>query len=363
MGVCTADLSGVVVGTDTEPSDGRPRLGDVPDPPTAAAAAVPRSGRHPSSTGLGVLAVVVASLLFAVNGTVAKIAMQSGLSPGRLVELRSLGSAVVLVAAVLVLARGSRLPRGRELVGLAVLGIVGIAMVQWLYFVAISRLPVGLALLIEYTAPVLVALWARFVLREQVRARVWWALAACLTGLTLVAQVGDGITLDAVGLVAAGGAAIALATYYLLGDRLVRNRDPLTTQAWSMAFAAVFWVVLQPLWTFDAGLLTEDVALPGALDGTHLPLWVLVTHIVLLGTVVPYVLVLAGVVRLGAARTGVIGMLEPVAASAAAWLVLGESMTPVQLAGGLVVLAGVALAETARRRPAVTPTSDALVSH
>lgn len=312
------------------------------------------------------LAVVVASLLFAVNGTVSKLAMQAGLSPTRLVELRSLGAAVVLVlvlTARLGRGPGSRLPRGRELVGIAVLGVVGMAMVQWLYFVAISRLPVGLALLIEYTAPLLVALWARFVLREQVRARVWWALAACLSGLTLVAQVGDGIRLDLLGLLAASCAAVALATYYLLGARVVRDRDALSAQTWSMVFAAAFWVVLQPLWTFRFAVLTQDVVLPGALQGSRLPLWVLLTYIVVLGTVVPYVLVLVGVVRLGAARTGVLGMLEPVAASAAAWVVLSESMTWVQLTGGAVVLAGVALAETARRRPRVTPVSEVVASH
>ncbi|HWS59249.1 MAG TPA: EamA family transporter [Actinotalea sp.] len=323
------------------------------------------------SLGPGVLAVVTAALLFAVNGTVSKLAMQAGLSPTRLVELRSLGSAVVLVAVLLVVslrARAAgrpapRLPKGRELAALAVLGVVGMAMVQWLYFVAISRLPVGLALLIEYTAPVLVALWARFVLGEQVRARVWWALVACLVGLTLVAQVGEGVTLDVVGLVAAAGAAVSLATYYLLGDRLVRARDPLSTQTWSMVFAAAFWVVLQPLWTLDRNLLGTDVALPGALDGGLVPLWALVCWIIVLGTVVPYVLVLGGVARLGAARAGVLGMIEPVAASAAAWVVLGESMTPVQLLGGAVVLAGVALAESARRRPRLTPAPDAVVSH
>lgn len=325
-------------------------------PTTTPAAAL--AGR----TTAGVVAVAVASLLFAVNGTVSKIAMQSGLTPTRLVELRSLGSAVVLVAAVLVVAPRTRLPRGRELVGLAVLGVVGMAMVQWLYFVAISRLPVGLALLVEYTAPVLVALWARFVLREEVRSRLWWALAACLAGLALVAQVGRGVTLDVLGLLAAGAAAVSLATYYLLGDRLVRRRDPLSTQAWSMVFAAVFWVVLQPLWTFDATVLADDVDLPGALDGVVLPLWALVAWIVVLGTVVPYVLVLAGVARLGAARTGIIGMLEPVAAAATAWVVLGESMTPVQLLGGAVVLAGVGVAETARTRHTAGGPPDAVVS-
>lgn len=115
----------------------------VPWPPEGTAPV-----RGPVRSGTWVALLVGASLLFAVNGTVAKLAMQAGLSPSRLVELRSLGSAVVLLLAVGVAAR-SRLPRGRELVGLALLGFAGVAMVQWLYFVAISHLPVGVALLIE----------------------------------------------------------------------------------------------------------------------------------------------------------------------------------------------------------------------
>src|SRR5665648_547945 len=179
--------------------------------------------RGPVRSGTWVALLVGASLLFAVNGTVAKLAMQAGLSPSRLVELRSLGSAVVLLLAVGVAAR-SRLPRGRELVGLALLGFAGVAMVQWLYFVAISHLPVGVALLIEYTAPLLVALWARFVLGEQVGVRLWWGLLACLSGLALVAQVGPDVRLDAIGLVAAAGAAVSLAAYYLLGARVLDGR-------------------------------------------------------------------------------------------------------------------------------------------
>ena len=315
----------------------------VPGPPEGTAPV-----RGPVRSGTWVALLVGASLLFAVNGTVAKLAMQAGLSPSRLVELRSLGSAVVLLLAVGVAAR-SRLPRGRELVGLALLGFAGVAMVQWLYFVAISHLPVGVALLIEYTAPLLVALWARFVLGEQLGARLWWGLLACLSGLALVAQVGPGVRLDAVGLVAAAGAAVSLAAYYLLGARVLRHRDAVSTQAWSMAFAAAFWMVAQPLWQFDPAVLAGDVVLPSALGAVHVPLGLLVAWIVVLGTVVPYAVVLAGVARLGPARTGLIGMLEPVAAAATAWVVLGESMTALQLVGGVVVLAGVLLAEAARQ--------------
>ncbi len=305
------------------------------------------------SAPLAVCAVVGGAVLFALNGTVAKLAMQAGLSPTHLVELRCVGSAVLLVTVALLTSPRRMRVGGREAAGLAVLGVVGVALVQWLYLIAISRLPVGLALLIEYTAPLLVALWARFVLHEQVRPRVWWALGACLGGLTLVAQVGQGTTLDGVGLAAACAAAVSLAAYYLMGDRLLAGRDPLSTHAWSMTFAGLFWIVVQPVWGFPVSSLGEAAALPAALGSGHPPLWLLVAWVVLLGTAVPYLLFLVGIRTLGAARAGLLGMVEPVAASAVAWLVLGESMTAVQLTGGAVVLAGIALAETARRRAPV----------
>ena len=292
--------------------------------------------------------IVTGSLLFAVNGTVAKLAMEAGLGPTDWSSCaawarRSCWSRPRSSSHPAKLRPSSK----REVAVLALLGVVGVALVQWFYLVAISRLPVGLALLIEYTAPLIVALWARFVFREQVHARVWWALAACMAGLTLVAQVGDGVTLDVIGLLAAGGAAVALATYDLLGDRLLTTRDPLTTHAWSIGFAALFWVVLQPLWTFPTSTLGIDVPLPAT--DLQPPMWLFVVWIILLGTVVPYLLFLVGIKRVGAARAGLLGMVEPVAASATAWIVLGESMTAVQLFGGAVVIAGVVLAETARR--------------
>jgi len=109
--------------------------------------------------------------------------------------------------------------------------------------------------------------------------------------------------------------------------------------------------VLQPLWTFPGGLLAEPAPLAGPLAEVTAPMWVLVLGIVVLGTAVPYLLFLVGIRHLGAARAGLLGMSEPVAASAVAWVVLGEAMTAVQLVGGAVVLAGIGLAETSRRRP------------
>ena len=288
--------------------------------------------------------MLAAATLFAVNGTVSKLVLTSGLSSQRLVEIRCAGAAVVLCLLALARDRRSLRTPPRELGFVVVYGVVGVAMVQWLYFVALTRIPVSLTLLIEFTAPLMVALWVRFVLGRPVRRRLWPALALVLAGLALVARVWAGLTVDGLGLVAALAAACALAAYYVLGEHGVARRDPVSLAALSFAAAAVFWAVVLPWWTFPFGRL----AAPIAVLGFAVPTWVLVVWVVVLGSVVPWVLVLRGLRSIGATRAGLVGTLEPVVAAGVAWVVLGEGLSPVQIAGGAVVVGGIVLAETAR---------------
>ena len=150
-------------------------------------------------TSTGLLISVASAVLFAVNGTVSKVALQSGLSstgaglgPQRRRRDRPAGDHRRAAArrAAGGVARAA-LPRR--------LRLTGIAMVQWLYFVAIQRMPVGIALLFEYTAPLMVALWVRFVQRQPVRSRLWLGLACALVGLALVAEFWRGMVLDPLG--------------------------------------------------------------------------------------------------------------------------------------------------------------------
>jgi drug/metabolite transporter (DMT)-like permease len=301
-------------------------------------------GAASAGTGAGVGLVLAAATLFAVNGTVSKLVLTSGLSSQRLVEIRCAGAAVVLCLLALARDRRSLRTPPRELGFVVVYGVVGVAMVQWLYFVALTRIPVSLTLLIEFTAPLMVALWVRFVLGRPVRRRLWPALALVLAGLALVARVWTGLSVDGLGLVAALAAACALAAYYVLGERGVARRDPVSLAALSFAAAAVFWAVVLPWWTFPFGQL----AAPVAVLGFAVPTWVLVVWVVVLGSVVPWVLVLRGLRSIGATRAGLVGTLEPVVAAGVAWVVLGEGLTAVQIAGGAVVVGGIVLAETAR---------------
>ncbi len=293
----------------------------------------------------------LAAFLFALNGSVSKTVLGSGLSSLRLVELRSLGAALCFLAAVLLWRPRSLRAAPREIGFLVAAGVVGIGLVQFLYFVAIGRLPVGIALLLEYLAPVLVVVWVRFVRRERVRTRIWAALALSVVGLVVVAEAWQGLQLDGLGVLAGLGAAAALATYYLSSERGMGSRDPLSLAAWTFGAAAVFWSVLQPWWTFPWEDLTRLVPLPGPLPDVEVAAWLLVIWVVVLGTVVPYGLILLALRSLGSARTGLLGMAEPVLAAGVAFVVLGEALSPVQLLGGAVVLTGIVLAETARTVP------------
>jgi drug/metabolite transporter (DMT)-like permease len=303
------------------------------------------AGRRP---GVGYACLIAAAALFAVNGTVSKVILHTGVSSLRLTELRCAGAMLGLLALLLIVAPERLRVSRSELPLLAAFGIAGVAATQYFYFVAIARLPVGIALLFEYTAPVMVALWARFVLHEHVRNRMWAALALALAGLALVAQVWGGGSLNGQGVAAALTAAVALAAYYLLGEHSTTSRDPLSTTFWSFVFATAFWSLLQPWWNFPGSSFTGSTSLLGNIADVSIPVWTLAAWMIVLGTIIPFALVLTGLRHLPATRVGAIGMLEPVLASAVAWAWLGESLGAVQLAGGLVVLAGILLAQTAR---------------
>lgn len=301
--------------------------------------------QHP---GRGYAYLVIAAVLFAVNGTVSKVILDTGMSAPRLTELRCAGAVVGLGLVLAAVAPGRLRVSWREVPLLAAYGVAGVALTQCFYFVAITRMPVSIALLFEYTAPVMVALWARFVLHQPVHNRVWAALGLALAGLALVADVWSDSTLDGLGVAAALAAGVALATYYLLGEHSASRRDPLSTTFWAFVFATVFWSVVQPWWSFPFGAVTGSTSLLGNVADLSLPLWTLMTWMVVLGTIAPFVLVLSGLHHLPATRVGMVGMLEPVLAGVVAWLWLGEALSAVQLVGAGVVLTGILLAQTAR---------------
>ena len=311
----------------------------------------PRSSSHlvRSRPALGYAQVLAGAALFGLSASVSKVTLDAGVEPARLTALRCTGAAVGLLI-VLACRRPSWLRIGwRDLPLLLALGLCGAALIQWLYFVALDRLPVGIALLIEFTGPLLVALYSRVVLGHAVSRRVWMALAMALVGLALVAQVWSNAGLDPVGVAAAVAAAGCLAAFYLLSKHALKRHHPMTLTFWMFALAALFWAVVQPWWSFHPSILTERAPMQGAFAGLGLPVWVPVLWLIIFGTLAAYALEIASLRHLTPTSTGVVGMSEPVIAAAIAWLWLGQALGTIQLVGGAVVLAGVALVQTARQ--------------
>jgi drug/metabolite transporter (DMT)-like permease len=304
------------------------------------------SERHPR---LGYAMALAAATLWAFNGVVSKVIIESGHVPAqRLTEVRTTGSFALLFV-VLALARPASLRvRREELPVLLTFGVLGLAFVQWFYFVAISRLDIGVALLIQYVAPVLVALWARFAYHEPVRRRIWASLALSITGIALLVQLWNGLTLDGLGVAAALGSAVSFSIYVLAAERAVTRRDPLSLVCYGFLLAAVFWAVVQPLWSFPTERVDDSVSLLGRLSELSLPVWLLMAWMVVLGTMVPFALLAGSLRHIPASRAAITAMFEPVAATVFAYAWLGESLTTAQFAGALVVLGAIVLAQTAR---------------
>ena len=292
--------------------------------------------------------LVFGSLFFAISSIPAKLAMEGGLSAWRLTQIRTLGAFLVLFIYVYLKNKSSLRIKAKELPILIIFGVFGFAAVNLLYFLAIQRLNVGIALIIEFTAPIWIALWMRFIQKKLISKLLWWGLVIGLTGLVLIAQVWRGLTLDGLGVTFAILDAFALALYFLVGEKLVGVKSSEATMAWGLGVSSAFFAIIQPWWTFPFEKMGSVVELTGRLSGISLPTFYLVLWVIIFGTAIPYFLILNGLRGLSAATTSSIGMLEPVLGGIFGWIFLYENLNFTQSAGAVVVLVGIYLANRAR---------------
>jgi drug/metabolite transporter (DMT)-like permease len=298
----------------------------------------------------GLALVVLGAVLFVQNAGVSRVALRAGVDPASLTTLRVTGTVIVLLLVAVVVRRDAlRPPRGRMALLLVAHGVFGVAALQWTYFVAIDRLPVGMALLLEYQAPLLVALWARFVQGEQVRRRLWLGLALAWGGLAAATGIWRGLHVDGLGILAGLGAALCFATYFLIGEHGVGLLDPVRVVLWSFLCAAVVLNLVHPTSSVPTGLLDDRVSLLGRLGSHTAPVWVLLVWIVVAGTVLPFGLELFALRHLRATTVTMVAMLEPIGVSALGWVWFEESLGTVAVVGGVAVVAGIVLAQSARR--------------
>ena len=288
--------------------------------------------------------------MFASNGIASKLLLDGHITAWRLAQIRALSACAILAIYLWRKAPTTFRIKRSEILPLVSYGIIGIAMVQALYFVSISRMHVSIALLIEFTAPVWIVVHLRVVKRRHVPNQMWLALVLALTGLALIAQVWDGLTLDGIGVIAGFGASFALAFCFLCGESLTEKRDNQSITMWGFFFAGFAWCLVLPIWSFPFDLFTTSIPLAGALEGSSTPGWVLILYVVLVGTIFPYLCVMAGLKNLKASTTSTFGLLEPIFAGIVAWIWFTESWTVIQLIGGVVVIAGIYMADQARSK-------------
>jgi len=292
----------------------------------------------------GLLIAFASSLAFAFSGPMARYLGAAGLAPLEAVWIRMAGAGLLLVG-ILAVARPAalRIPRSR-LPFLLVYTVVAVAGVQALFFAAITRLPVGVALLIEYTSPVLVVLWVRFVRKVRLPRAAFVGAVVAVVGLGIVVEVWAGLALDPVGLLLAFAAMACCAGYFLLSDSFGDDIDPLGLIAWGLFGAAVVLLPLSQPWNIPWAAISGTATPEG---GHTLPVVGALVWLVVVATAIAYILGVLAIRRLSAAIGSTVASLEVIAGAVVAWILLGEALGPFQIAGGLIVLVGAYLAQRA----------------
>lgn len=269
----------------------------------------------------GLWYALAAAFLFGVSGVVAADAFES-IEPIRVAQIRSVIAALVLGA---IAYRRRRTVHGGRLPELFAFGAL-LAAVTITFYLAIDRIGVGPGVTLQFLGPAMVLVWMKVVQRRSIATSAWIATGAAATGVALVTRAWDLASLDALGVLAGIGAAASFAGYLLLGERLGKSLPGLSIAAYGFAFSALILVVAVPI---DIPEVSGVV-------------WGQVLWISLAGTALPFLLEIAAVRRADPGRVGVVATGEPVIATATAWVVLGQALTPAQVVGASLVVAGVA---------------------
>ena len=300
------------------------------------------SARIDSGTGLGLLAVIGAAACWGIAAAVAKGLFEAGVEPIELAQARSYIAAVGFSLLPGAWSGGIGLDRksAPALIGLG----LSIPAVNAFYYLAIQRLAVAVALVLEYSAPVLVVAWIAVRTRTFPRPLLLATLLAAVVGVVLVAELpaGDIGRLDGIGLMLGLATAIFFATYTLLNEATGAHFGPVPAMARAFAVAALFWLVYQIPRGFPEDLVHPDNLLR-------------VLFIGLGGTLVPFLLFIWGVSKVKSEKAAIAATIEPPLAGAIAWLWLGETLSAMQSAGGLLILAAVAALQLERARPVLGP--------
>jgi len=292
--------------------------------------------------------LLTAAFLFGVNGSAIKTVMHNGITGAEITLYRSLSSTLIAGLVLLATNRGAFAVQRSEWKWLLLLGIAGVGLMQFSYANAVANLPVGVALLMQYTAIILVPIVSIWLFKKRLGLRVWLAVGLVLSGLVVVSRIWLG-GLNPVGLFFGATAAIATTVYYLVGEHVHKRRDPVSTLFFTMGISSCLWFTITPWWKFDFGRFTTPIDLGGHLAGVMAPGWLMFLWLGLMGAFLPLFLTYAALRHLSATSVGLLSTTETIFGFLFAYLWLGEKIDEIQTIGGLLVIAGIVLAQSSRR--------------
>ncbi|MEY4494071.1 MAG: hypothetical protein RL570_186 [Actinomycetota bacterium] len=288
-----------------------------------------------------------AALLFGLNASTTKVVMAAGVSPEQIVLFRSFSTALIACLIMMATNPKSFIVKKHEWKFLIAFGVIGVALMQWSYSNAVKNLPVGIALLIEYTAIIIVPLASFLLFKERPARKLWFGVALVLGGLMVVSKIWDS-QLNPVGILFAFSAAIFLSVYFIMGEKSQQSRDPVSTLFYTMLVSSVFWILFSNWRDFDQSITSKAIDLDGNLAGIFVPAWLLIIWIGVLGSFAPMFFSFVALGHLKATSVGVISTAETVFAFIFGYLWLGEKMEFLQLIGGTLVIAGIIVAQISR---------------
>ncbi|RKR74404.1 EamA family transporter [Frondihabitans australicus] len=298
-----------------------------------------------SGTGTGLVIAVVAAATFGSSGSLVKPMLDAGWTPAAAVTARALVGGVLLLPVALVQLRGRYgvlLANWRRILVMALIGVAGC---QLAYFAAIERLPVGTAILLEYMAPLLLVgvAWARS--RRVPQTVVLVGSGVALVGLVLVVAPSAGSAgLDGLGLVFGVLAMIGCAIYYVVAAAPSGDLPPVALAAAGLVIGGVVLGIAGVARILPFAMSVHDVAMFGG----ERPWWLPVLLVGVVSTAIAYTANITASELLGSRLASFAGLLEVVAATLYAWILLGQDLTWVKLAGGVLILAGIAFVRSER---------------
>ncbi|PTT61527.1 EamA family transporter [Arthrobacter sp. HMWF013] len=301
------------------------------------AARNPVAVRSILGSGLGI--ALFSSAVFGLSGSFAKALLETGWSPGAAVTARLTGAALILAVPAVLALRGRWHQLRDNWVTIGLFGLIGVAACQLFYFNAVARLSVGVALLLEYLAPVLIVLWLWAASRKRPRAATFAGTLLSLAGLVLVLDFTGAVKIDLIGVLWGMAAAVCLAIYFFITAKENESLPPIVLASVGlMVGAAVMWL------TAATGLLPMAFSTADTRLGPWItPWWVSLAGLIILATVLAYVSGIMAARALGSKVASFVSLTEVLFAVIWAWLLLGELPGAIQLLGGVLIVGGVIL--------------------